>query len=153
MQIQVRPFDARDLAPVIDLSLRAWAPVYESFAEVMGPEIFGRQYPDWRTSQRREVEAACTEGKAHVWVAGDGARVVGFVAVVLEPDGGAGAVELPAVDPECQGRGDTGLHLDRRRPGPRARPENVREGRIHGVAPGPLLQGPVGGTVTTTGSH
>ncbi|WP_460037533.1 GNAT family N-acetyltransferase [Streptomyces cavourensis] len=110
MQIQVRPFEARDLDPVIDLSLRAWAPVYESFAEVMGPEVFGRQYPDWRTSQRREVEAACTEGKAHVWVAEDGVKVVGLVAVVLEPEGDAGAIELPAVDPDCQGR-DVGTTL------------------------------------------
>ncbi|MER7852734.1 GNAT family N-acetyltransferase [Streptomyces bacillaris] len=104
MRIQVRPVEARDLDPVVGLSLHAWAPVYASFAEVMGPEVFGRQYPDWRTSQRSEVEAACTEGKAHVWVAEDGGKVVGFVAVVLEPDGTAGAVELLAVDPDCQGR-------------------------------------------------
>ncbi|WP_326704306.1 GNAT family N-acetyltransferase [Streptomyces cyaneofuscatus] len=104
MQVHVRPYEARDLDPIVDLSLRAWVPVYESFARVLGPEVFQRQYPDWRTSQRDEVVAACTEGKAHVWVAESGAEVVGFVAVVLEPEGGAGAVELLAVDPACQGQ-------------------------------------------------
>ncbi|WP_234473598.1 MULTISPECIES: N-acetyltransferase [unclassified Streptomyces] len=39
-----------------------------------------------------------------------GAEVVGFVAVVLEPEGGAGSVELLAVDPEHQGR-DVGTTL------------------------------------------
>ncbi|MFB8415820.1 GNAT family N-acetyltransferase [Streptomyces albidoflavus] len=101
---QIRPFAAGDLEPVVGVSLRAWAPVYASFAEVMGPEIFRRQYPDWRASQREEVESACTGGKARVWVAEAGARVVGFVAVVLEPGGETGAVELLAVDPEWQGR-------------------------------------------------
>lgn len=77
----IRPFEAGDLDEVVAVSLRAWAPVYASFAEVMGPEIFRRQYPDWRASQREEVESACTAGRARVWV-----------------------VELPAVDPEWQGR-------------------------------------------------
>ncbi|ALU94429.1 GNAT family acetyltransferase [Streptomyces globisporus C-1027] len=110
MQIHVRPYKSRDLGPIVDLSLRAWLPVYESFAKVLGPEVFRRQYPDWRTSQRKEIEAACTEGKAHVWVAEAGAEVVGFVAVVLEPEGGAGSVELLAVDPDHQGR-DAGTTL------------------------------------------
>ncbi|MFE7480549.1 GNAT family N-acetyltransferase [Streptomyces sp. NPDC057552] len=104
MQVHIRPFEARDLDSVVELSLRAWVPVYESFAKVLGPEVFQRQYPDWRASQRSEVEEACTGGKAHVWVAEAEAKVAGFVAVVLEPDGDAGAVELLAVDPECQGR-------------------------------------------------
>ncbi|MYQ86496.1 MULTISPECIES: GNAT family N-acetyltransferase, partial [unclassified Streptomyces] len=112
MQIQVRPFEVRDLDSVVDLSLRAWVPVYESFAKVLGPEVFQRQYPDWRTSQRDKVEAACTAGKAHVWVAEAGAEVVGFVAVVLEPESDAGAVELLAVDPDCQGR-EVGMRFPR----------------------------------------
>ncbi|MGW7226606.1 GNAT family N-acetyltransferase [Streptomyces cyaneofuscatus] len=117
MQVHVRPYEARDLDPIVDLSLRAWVPVYESFVGVLGPEVFQRQYPDWRTSQRDEVAAACTDGKAHVWVAESGAKVVGFVAVVLEPEGGAGAVELLAVDPACQGQ-----EVGRRRPDTRRCP-------------------------------
>ncbi|NJP65204.1 GNAT family N-acetyltransferase [Streptomyces spiramenti] len=103
MQVRVRPFRAADLSAVVDLSLRAWVPVYESFATVLGPEVFHRQYPDWRASQRGEVEAACTDGRARVWVADTGSRIVGFVAVVLAQDGDAGAIELLAVDPDHQG--------------------------------------------------
>lgn len=87
MQVNIRPFEAQDLDSLVDLSLRAWVPVYESFAKVLGPDVFQRQYPDWRSSQRNEVQEACTGGKAHVWVADGGAKVVGFVAVVLEPEG------------------------------------------------------------------
>ncbi|MFD4985976.1 GNAT family N-acetyltransferase [Streptomyces sp. NPDC058374] len=96
---------------MVELSLRAWEPVFASSAEVMGGEICRREYPDWRVSQRGAVEEVCTGGKAEVWVAEDEAAggVVGFVAVVLEGEEEAGkragAVEMLAVDPELQGRG------------------------------------------------
>ena len=56
MRPRIRPFDDRDAEAVVDLSLRAWAPVFASFERVLGSEIFKRLHPDWREDQRRAVE-------------------------------------------------------------------------------------------------
>ena len=45
---------------MIDLSLRAWAPVFASLEQVLGSDIFRRMHPDWREDQQRAVEDVCT---------------------------------------------------------------------------------------------
>jgi ribosomal protein S18 acetylase RimI-like enzyme len=118
VQPQIRPFEDRDAEAVVDLSLRAWAPVYASLEQAMDPDIFRRQHPDWREDQRRAVEDVLAAGKGRVWVAEAGAVVVGFVAVELHhPERGMGETSMLAVDPDHQGSGIgtalTGFALDR----------------------------------------
>ncbi len=106
MRPRIRPFDDRDAEAVVALSLRAWAPAFASLERVLGPEIFGRQHPDWREDQRRAVEEVCATKKGRVWVAEVGASVVGFVAVELhQPERGMGETSMLAVDPYYQGGG------------------------------------------------
>jgi ribosomal protein S18 acetylase RimI-like enzyme len=91
---------------VVDLSLRAWAPVFRSLERVLGSEIFRRQHPDWREDQRRAVEEVCAVGTDRVWVAELDARAVGFVAVELDhPERSMGEISMLAVDPDHQGGG------------------------------------------------
>src|SRR5919107_3733071 len=80
MRPRIRPFDDRDAEAVVDLSLRAWAPVFASLERVLGSEIFGRLHLDWREDQRRAVEDICAAKEGRVWVAEVGASAVGFVA-------------------------------------------------------------------------
>jgi hypothetical protein len=42
MKPRIRLFEDRDAEAVVDLSLRAWAPVFASLERVLGYEIFGR---------------------------------------------------------------------------------------------------------------
>jgi ribosomal protein S18 acetylase RimI-like enzyme len=106
MQPRIRPFDDRDTETVVDLSLRAWAPVFASLERVLGSEIFRRLHPDWREDQRRAVEDVCAAKKAQVWVAEVGASAVGFVAVELnDPERSMGEISILAVDPDYQGGG------------------------------------------------
>jgi hypothetical protein len=56
MQPRIRSFDDRDAEAVVDLSLRAWAPVFASLERVLGSDIIERLHPDWREDQRRAVE-------------------------------------------------------------------------------------------------
>jgi ribosomal protein S18 acetylase RimI-like enzyme len=102
---QVRPLRPDDVAAVVRLSLAAWAPIFESFREVLGPEIYARLYPDWRASQAADVERACTEGKYSVWVADVDGAVVGFVAYEANRETKIGEVYMLAVDPAHQNRG------------------------------------------------
>lgn len=106
IQPQIRLFEDRDAGAVVDLSLRAWTPVFSSIERAFGSEIFGRLHPDWREDQRRAVEAVCASPETRVWVAEVGGSTVGFVAVeVYDPDRQMGEISMLAVDPDYQGGG------------------------------------------------
>jgi ribosomal protein S18 acetylase RimI-like enzyme len=101
----IRPLAPADIAAVVEFSLRAWAPVFESFRSVLGERVYQALYPDWRTAQAGAVEAACQDDAAPVWVAEQQGRPVGYVAVRIDPDGRTGEIDMLAVDPLVQGQG------------------------------------------------
>ena len=106
VQPLIRPFDDRDAEAVVDLSLRAWAPVFASLEQVLGSEIFRRMHPDWREDQQRAVEDVCAAKKERVWVAEVDGTAVGFVAIELHhPERSMGEISMLAVDPDHQGSG------------------------------------------------
>jgi ribosomal protein S18 acetylase RimI-like enzyme len=93
-----------DLESIVALSLRAWAPVFDSIHETVGSPIFGYFYgEDWRTHQADDVRRACSAYE--VLVADDDGRVTGFTAIDLPADGVEGEIYMLAVDPEAQGSG------------------------------------------------
>jgi len=104
-QPQIRPYEDRDAEAVVDLSLRAWEPVFASLEQTLGTEIFGLLHPDWRADQQKAVEDVCAAEKIRVWVAEADARAVGFVAVALQPERSMGEIYMVAVDPDFQGGG------------------------------------------------
>ena len=107
MRPRIRPFDDRDAEAVVDLSLRAWAPVFASLERVLGSDIFGRLHPDWREDQRRAVEDVLAAKEGRVWVAEiDASTVVGFVAVgSFDAERSMGEISMLAVDPDHQDGG------------------------------------------------
>jgi GNAT superfamily N-acetyltransferase len=106
MNLDIRPVCDDDFEDLVRLSLLAWAPVFSSFEQILGPEIYTIIYPDWRTTQREGVETVCKDGeKTIVWVAEVDGSVVGFVAYELHAKDKSGEVMLLAVHPEYQNRG------------------------------------------------
>jgi GNAT superfamily N-acetyltransferase len=104
----IRPLAGSDIGPVVDLSLRAWAPVFDSFRQVLGKEIYLRLYPEWGAMQAAAVERVCRDEGMPTWVADDEGRVVGFVAIVhgrQEDEPNSSEIEMIAVDPAHQRRG------------------------------------------------
>lgn len=100
----IRQLEPADLEEVVALSLRAWAPVFASFAEVLGPRIYPLVYPDWPSSQAAAVRAVCAG--EHVFVAELGDGPVGFAAVMIRDDDPKTAeLDMIAVDPASQRRG------------------------------------------------
>ncbi len=103
-QARIRPFAESDIEQIVELSLLAWEPVFESMEKVLGPRIFHLIWPDWRKTQAEGVEGACrATDKYHTLVAELDGRVVGFIAYELK--GETGEVVLLAVHPEFQKRG------------------------------------------------
>jgi ribosomal protein S18 acetylase RimI-like enzyme len=106
MRAEVRKAVEEDHEAVVALSLRAWAPVFASMEDVLGPSgVFARFYPDWRDAQAKAVLAACTDPELDVWVAAADATVVGFVAVKLDRPASLGEIHMIAVDPSAQRQG------------------------------------------------
>lgn len=102
----IEPYDDSMIDDVVRLSLRAWAPVFESMRAAMLPEVFRAFYrDDWRSAQRTAVEAVCSAQDVHVDVATESSRVQGFVALKLHPEDRMGEIYMIAVDPDAQRRG------------------------------------------------
>jgi GNAT superfamily N-acetyltransferase len=105
--VAIRPLRESDLDAIVELSLRAWEPVFESLRAVLGDAIFARLHqPDWRTVQAEAVRSSCTREERDVFVAVAGEKPVGFATVAMNAfHDGMGVVDMIAVDPAFQRRG------------------------------------------------
>jgi ribosomal protein S18 acetylase RimI-like enzyme len=101
----VRPTVAADHPAIVDLALLAWAPVFASIEQALGPTVFGRTTPDWRAAQAAAVREALTDEAMTSWVAVVDDRVAGFATVVTHPNESTGEVHMIAVHPGFQRRG------------------------------------------------
>ena len=106
MEMRIELYEAHRLDAVIRLSLRAWAPVFDSIQKAMDLDVYQSFYPDgWRVSQQEAVEGVCAAEDTNVWVAVDAGSTVGFVAVKLHSESSMGEIYMVAVDPDFQGHG------------------------------------------------
>ena len=116
MTTTIRTFRHADLEALVDLSLLAWAPVYDAWRAILGERIYELAYPDWRRTQAETVRSTCAQHAATTLVAEREGRAVGFVTAVLgEPDRESrrtGDVELVAVDPAAHRTGVGGALLE-----------------------------------------
>lgn len=100
----VRRITAGDVAPCRRFGVEAFRPVFASFEEGYGADLFHRLRPGWEAAQGDYIEAACRDPGKEAWVhAVDGAPF-GLLVLVVD-DRGVGQLELLAVDPDHQGRG------------------------------------------------
>jgi ribosomal protein S18 acetylase RimI-like enzyme len=101
----IRPLAADDVDALGEISLRAWAPVHQSMADVLGRRLNQLVYPDWRASQEADLRQACTDESVSVTAAADRTqRLLGFVSVVIR-NAVEGEIDMIAVDPGRQRNG------------------------------------------------
>jgi GNAT superfamily N-acetyltransferase len=106
MNIAIRTFLDHDLDQIVELSLLAWKPVFDSFRQMLGPEIYPILYPDWRKSQKEGVESTCQDKEKYsVLVAELDGEIVGFLAYELNSKDEIGEIILLAVHPKYQNQG------------------------------------------------
>jgi GNAT superfamily N-acetyltransferase len=105
MHAQIREYRRGDEEAVVELSLRAWAPVFASLEQVLGRELFVRLHGDWRQYQDQSVRDTLANNAMRVWVAEAEERVVAFLAATLHSPRLIGEIWMLAVDPDDQGRG------------------------------------------------
>jgi ribosomal protein S18 acetylase RimI-like enzyme len=98
---------AADLDAVVDLSVRAWRPVFDSMRKVLGDDIFFGLNPRGIDEQADAVRNTCTRHAQTTWVAEvpHTTSIAGFAVVVLHDDSPIGELLMLAVDPQHQRRG------------------------------------------------
>lgn len=102
------------MTAVVELSIRAWEPVFVSVRQTIDRGLYDEFYPEgWEKSQRSAVAEVCTAGEHEVWVAVEGQVPVGFVAVRYRRNEGLGEIYMIAVDPTYQGGGVGGALTER----------------------------------------
>jgi GNAT superfamily N-acetyltransferase len=101
----IRSFQDDDVEAVVELSVRAWTPVFESMRAELGGEIFDQLYPGWLGDQAVAVRDNLAAHGDSTWVAVEDAVVVGFAIGLLADERPIGEVDMVAVDPAYQGRG------------------------------------------------
>jgi len=99
----IRPYVTEDCTRVVELSLHAWALVFESFHTMLGDDLYRRVHPDWRTDQAASVREALDRNDTWVSVSDD--TVSGFVNVAFDIDNRSGEIYMIAVDPAYQRQG------------------------------------------------
>ena len=106
MEFHIRPIKKKDIEDIVQLSLMAWVPVFDSFKQILGSKIFSLIWPDWQNSQKGGIEKICIdETKSTVIVAEVNDDVVGFLAYELKTESKTGEVIFLAVHPDYQNQG------------------------------------------------
>jgi ribosomal protein S18 acetylase RimI-like enzyme len=102
----INAYDPSYLDGVVRLSLRAWAPVFDSLKQVFAPSVYDTFYPQgWRGTQDKAVRDVCASADFKVWVAIESETVAGFVALRYHAGDKLGEIYMIAVDPDFQRRG------------------------------------------------
>ncbi|NLG22616.1 MAG: GNAT family N-acetyltransferase [Actinomycetales bacterium] len=111
--MQIEPYRREHRDAVIQLSVRAWTPVFAALRSAVPDYVYDSFWPQgWEVRQRSDVAAILDTDPETVYVAVDGPVVLGWMAVRLHPVDDMGEVAILAVDPAHQRRGTARALLD-----------------------------------------
>jgi GNAT superfamily N-acetyltransferase len=101
-------------APLLELSMRAWNPVFAQVKGNVPAFVYDSFWPDsWEKRQWADLAAVLDSEPQHVDVALESKHPIGWVCTRLHPDDNMGEVYVLVVDPDHQRRGVAGMLLDR----------------------------------------
>ena len=146
--VEIRRYEESDLEAIVEFSLRAWQPVFESLRQVLGDAIFMRLHqPEWTAVQAEAVRSSCTSDERDVFVAIADGLPVGFAAVALNAfHERMGVVDIIAVDPRYQRRGIAKQLMERASEHMRAQGMDIGTGGDPGHGPARALYEALGYT-------
>lgn len=105
MEILIRECQSDDLETLQNLTVLAFEPIFESFAKILGAEIYSLVYPDWKSLQSNLVLSLYNNEKMHVWIAELENQAVGLIVYQLQEEDKTGVIEFLVVSPQQQNAG------------------------------------------------
>ena len=104
--MRIRQFRDEDFDAVLKITLLAFAPIHESFHNILGDQIFNIVYPDWRESYRQYLKSLTrSQDKENFLVAEENDLVIGYIVYSMNADKKFGELGLNAVHPDHQNKG------------------------------------------------
>lgn len=104
--VEIRPFTTEDFVYLEDIRARAFAPIFQSFREIVGPDIAPTAFAAAEREQADHLAALCDAASPErVFVAVMDGTLVGFAAMSLNVEQRTGEIGLNAVDPDHAGQG------------------------------------------------
>lgn len=107
MDFRIEAYRPEQKSEIIELSLRAWEPVFTGLRPAVPAYAYEAFYPlGWSVRQAQEVEEVLDQEGATIWVAIDPAnRVIGWVGLLFHAAVQLGEVRIMAVDPSYHRQG------------------------------------------------
>jgi ribosomal protein S18 acetylase RimI-like enzyme len=104
--MRIRDGRSEDLAALVDLTIEAFRPLFESALPVaLDPVVFAHDHGDWENRYRREVpQLYDPAADRFVVLAEDAGRPLGYVGWQVNADG-SGRLQMVAVHPRERRRG------------------------------------------------
>lgn len=103
--LTIRKMQKTDIAPLIPITLAAYEPIFASFKQILGTDIYTHIIPDWQKTQTDEITNAY-ENPAHTaWVADLEGKIVGLITHYIHEGTTTGEIHFLLVDPQHQNQG------------------------------------------------
>lgn len=103
---EIVPYEPVHLEAILDLSVRAWTPVFPLMEKEIPDCVYGAFYPDgWKTRQLADISDMCGDSETSIWVAITDDRVSGFMGLRVHEEDSMGEIYVVAVHPDYQRRG------------------------------------------------
>jgi GNAT superfamily N-acetyltransferase len=104
-KIVIRPARDDDLENIKQIAIEAWEPIYESFRNAMGDEIFSAIYNDWKAEKSAQVAGHYKSYPEYTLVTECNDQIVGFITYNLFERKKLGIIGNNAIHPKYQGKG------------------------------------------------
>ena len=104
--IEIIPFGPEHKEALLDLTLRAWTPVFAKTQSEVPRFVYDAFYPEgWARRQRADVAALLETEPENFRLAVIGPKLAGFVGIRIHPQDRMGEIHIIAVSPAHQRKG------------------------------------------------
>lgn len=104
--IEIRELQPGDDNRLVDIALAAWAPIYESYRQVLGEELFDLMHSDWQERKAKQILSVCRPDEPGMVLVACESTVAGFVSFYPNiPKTGMAEIGNNAVHPDFQKQG------------------------------------------------
>lgn len=104
--LEIRKVKANDLKSVLDIAVKAFTPIHESFRTLLGVSVFKMVYPNWAESQNNYIkELFLDHNKDNFFVVEKDGKILAFISLLIEEGKDKAEIGINAVSPDHSGQG------------------------------------------------